>query len=255
LHLDFNGITAQGVTVLVDALIKRAENSQPILLEELSLRHNCLCKEGGYQIARLLQRIEIKNLGLTGNSIGNDGVDRICSVLCSRMGIDSKIRRLDLWDNQLSVSTFSLLHLLKEHPTLRYLGLNSNSFNTDAGALFYNSIIHNNVIVELSLFGNDIKSREIISMIDAHLRKNLELLNSTDKSTQKEPSRYLSTTPSYVSDLDLRAKQLDEREQSLIQREEKVTQREQALLDLLNRLTGDYVTGGQAKLHIRLKPQ
>lgn len=118
LNLCGTGITAAGVSTLVETLVKG-----DVVLQDLAMNDNKLGDAGIQALLPLFEKVAFKRIMLANNSIGDEGVKALATALAS-----STVEELDLSNNSITADgALALKHLMESNDHLHTLTLSGNT--------------------------------------------------------------------------------------------------------------------------------
>jgi Ran GTPase-activating protein (RanGAP) involved in mRNA processing and transport len=120
-------------------------------LHDVDIAHNRLKSSGFAVIAPALAQMQLRELNLNMNVLGDDGVLEVAKLL-----MRTPIEKLDLRMNRITyLGARYLAYATRFNKTLRVLDVGNNSIGPAGGAVLAAALPHNS-LVSLNLYGNDL---------------------------------------------------------------------------------------------------
>ena len=132
-----------------------------ITINVLQLWNNGLTTKSSSLISELVVQYKVKELGITGNNIGED--QQLYSMLTNPSNV---LERLYMGDTKLSsTAATDLFTAVKNNNKLKKLYIAYNDITDDACAAITTALERNSCLVELSMYDNPLTSEAIVNIV------------------------------------------------------------------------------------------
>ena len=146
LNINNNQITEEAGEALASVILHNT------VLEELHVSGNNLGK-GMLTVAKALQHISsLRSLDLGNNNISEE----VAGELALAISANEYLEEMRLYNSKLTSSAIVILQSLSTIVTLKYLNINSNQITDEAGEALASVVMHNTVLEELHVSGNNL---------------------------------------------------------------------------------------------------
>ena len=171
LNLAGTSLGVEGIVYIAEGLY---ENSSVVYL---NVANNTIGARGAEILAKVAAKSKLIELNLSGNRIGNEGVDYVSALLGGTYEGGCSIVKLDLSKNEItSKGAGKIYSSLKTNGTLTHLNLEGNPFGAQSTYNLYSFLADNVVLSQLNLSNCELRNDFAIVLSDG-LGKNRGLLN------------------------------------------------------------------------------